>query len=138
MQNYWPLKPVKLGYQDDSHPIKWSYMIYHLICFSLFPSSTWPKETRLSKIYILTWKSYLSDGNFSPSCINALGNILLDIMDDSPVWFTIWTNIISSNPIAHIVDTFLLVPQHWKSQFKSRERKRGQIGTKKFQSHRKS
>ena len=32
-KNDWPLQPVKIGLQDESQPIKWSQIIYYLICF---------------------------------------------------------------------------------------------------------
>ena len=53
--------------------------------------------TRLSKIQISKRKSPLSEVNFSPSCRNSLENIIIDTMADSPVFFTIITNIISSD-----------------------------------------
>ena len=32
----WTLQPVKIEIQDDAHPIKWSQMIYYLICLPDF------------------------------------------------------------------------------------------------------
>ena len=85
---------------------------------TFYPLHHGPKSTRLNKIHISTSKSYLSEGNFSPSCRNTLGHILLENMDDSPVCFTMLTNNISSNPIPHMVVLFLLVPLHWQENVK--------------------
>ena len=97
-----------------------------------------PKSTRHKKTYISTWESYLSEGNFSPIWRNNIGHILLKTMDDSPVWFIMIPNIISSNPIPHMVVPFILVPLHWKEQCQEREMKRGQTATKKIQAQRKA
>ena len=35
-RNYWTPQPVKLEYQEQSHPSKWSQVIYYFICFPLF------------------------------------------------------------------------------------------------------
>ena len=70
------------------------------------------KITRLKKIHVSTRKSYLSEGNLGPVSRNTLGDLLLDTMYDSPARFTILTNIISSNPIPHMVNPYLLVPIH--------------------------
>ena len=138
-KNYWTLKPVKLGGQDELQPIKWSQMIFS---FHLFPNFSpllhGPENTRLNKIYISTRKSSLSEGNFIPSWRNNIGNILLYTMYDSWVFFIMITTNISSNSIPHMVLTFLLVPLHLQEKFQERERRNWQIATNKLQSQNKT
>ena len=100
--------------------------------FSTFdPLPHGPNITRLNKIYIRR-KSYLSEGNFSPSWINNLGNLLLENMADSKGCYTIITNNISYNTIPNMMVTFLLVPIHQKEKFQEKERKMEQTTTKKL------
>ena len=86
------------------------------LLFHLFPTVSplphGPKSTRFNKIYIPERKSYLSEGNFIPSWINTIGNLLFDTMDEYTLQFTVITNIISSDPSPRIVVTFILVPVH--------------------------
>ena len=90
--------------------VKSKQMVKDYLLFHLFP--TIPprlhglKITRLNKIYISTRKSYLSKEDSSSICRYTIGHILLDYVDESPVWFTFLTNIITSNPIPHIVVPF--------------------------------
>ena len=80
----------------------------------------------INKINISTRKSYLSEGNLSPSWGNTAGNILLETMADSRVWFAMLTTNIYSNPIPHMVVPFLLVYMNWQENVK-RRRGRGYI-----------
>ena len=136
-KHYWTLQPVKIGGQYESQPIKWSQMIYYFIFTTFSPFPHGPKSTRLDKINFSTSKSSLSEVNFSPRWRNTIGRLLLDTMADSPVCFTIITNNISSNPIYHMVVSFLLVPIHLQGKYQEKDSKRGQTATKKFQAQRK-
>ena len=94
-------------------------MVTEDLLFHFFPRfSPLPhrlKSTKLIKIYISTRNYSLSKVNLSIKWRNTLGKILLEIMDESPVWFTTITNIISSNPSPHIVVPFILVSLHWQA-----------------------
>ena len=105
-KNDWNIQQFKLGCQDKAQSTKWSQMIYHIICFPLFSSSYGPKITRPNKIYISTKKSSLSEGNLSPIWKNTLVHLVLDVMADSPMFFTMLSNIISSNTSPHILVPF--------------------------------
>ena len=116
-------------------------MVKYDLWFHLFPTlaplSHRPKSTRIITIYISTWKSSQSEGRFTTIWINNLGNLPLDTMHFCILVCAILTNSIYSNPIPHMMVSFILVPLHWKSQFKFREWKRGQVATTKFQAQRK-
>ena len=112
-------------------------LLFHLFT-TIYPIIHDLKSTRLGKIYISTWKYYLSEGNFSPIWRNDLGNNILDSIADPTVSFKIITNIISSNPIYQMVVPFTLVLIHWQTKYQSRERERRQTENKKFQSQRKT
>ena len=58
-------------------------LLFHLF-FTFAPLLYVPKITRLNKIYILTRKSSLLEGNFIPSCRNTLGYLLLDTLAYPP------------------------------------------------------
>ena len=75
--------------------------------YLLSPLQNGPKSTRLRKIYISTYNYSLSEVHFSPRWINTLGHLLLAQKADSPVYFTILTNIISSNPRPHMGVIFI-------------------------------
>ena len=125
-------KQSKLGGRMRHIPEKWSQMIYYFIShFAPLPHV--PKITKFKKIIISKRKYSLSEGNFSPIWINTLGHLLLDTMDDSPVWFTMLTDNISSNTTPHMVIPFSLVPIYLQEKIQERERKRIQTETKKFQ-----
>ena len=80
-------------------------LLFHLFpTFAPLPCGL--KSTRLDKVYILTRKFSVSEVNFSPIWRNNLGYLLLDTMADSPVYFKIITNIISSNPSTLMVFHF--------------------------------
>ena len=74
------------------------------------------KAPGLENIYISTWNYYLLEVNFNLRWINNLEHIPMDTMDESPVFFTMLTNIISSSPSPHMLVTFLLVPLHLQAQ----------------------
>ena len=82
-------------------------MILYLIFPTFAPFPHGPKGTRFNKIHISTWTSSLSEVNFSQIWINTIGHILLETMDDSPLWFTMITNNMSSNPGPHMGVTFI-------------------------------
>ena len=83
------------------------------IYFSAFsPLPNAPKITRLCKIYILTWKYSLSEGNFGPSGRDTIGHLPLYTMADNSECFTMLTNNISSDPIPNMVVVFLLGTLH--------------------------
>ena len=42
----------------------------------------------------------------------------METMSDSPVWFTMFNNNISSNPRPHMLVPFSLVPLHWQENVK--------------------
>ena len=113
------------------------HLLFYL-CPTFVPLPYGLKITRLRKLYMSTWKSYPSEWKFSPIWRNNIGNILLDTVADSLVLFTMITNIISSNPIPHLVVTFNLVPLHWKAQFQEKDRKRVSTTTHKVQAQRNS
>ena len=132
------LQPLKIGYHDEAHPSIWSQMIYYFIFPTLATFTNGLNNIRLNKIYISTSKYYLSEGYVSPSWRNSIGHLLLDTMADSPVWFKILTNNISSNPRSHMVVPFLLVPLHWQGKCQDRDRKRGHTLIKRLQAQRKT
>ena len=105
---------------------------------TLAPLSHGLKITRINKIHITTRNSSLSEINFIPRRRNTLVHLPLDTMADSPVWFIIITNNISSNTSNYTVVPFLLVPLHWQEKFQERERKRVQTATKKVKAQRKT
>ena len=107
-KTYWTLKIVKLGGQDEAQPIKLSQIIYYFFFPTFSPLPHGPKSTRLDKIYISTKKFSLSEAIIIRAWINTFGNLLLETMADSPVWFTILTNDISSNPIPHMLVPFFV------------------------------
>ena len=88
-------------------------MVPDYLVFSLFPTFAplprGQKITSLSKIYILTWKSSLSEVNFSTIWINTIVCLLMDTVADSPVLFLIINNIISSNLSHRVVVPFLFL-----------------------------
>ena len=116
-------------------------MVTDDILFHLFPTfdplTQGPKSTRLKKIQISTWKHSQPEGNFSPIWRSSLGHLLLDTVDDSIVCFTMLTNIISSNPILHMVvpifDSYI-----YTSTLSSKVDNREQKATKTLQAQRKS
>ena len=59
-------------------------------------------------------------------------------MDESPVFFTMVTNIIYYYPRPHTVVPFILVSIHQQSKCQARVRKRGQTANKKFQVQKKA
>ena len=108
------------------------YLLFHLFP-NFAPLTHRPKSIKLNNIKISTRKSSLSEVDFSQICINTLGNILLETMADSTVYFTTITNIISSNPSPHMVVSFLLNPLHWQNNYQDRERKIKKTEIRKFQ-----
>ena len=111
--------------------------ILFYLCPTFVPLPYGLKITRLRKLYMSTWKSYPSEGKFSPIWRNNIGNILLDAVADPPVWFAILKKyyLFQSNP-SHGGYIFL-VSLHWQVQCQARKRKRVYTTTKKFQAQRK-
>ena len=125
--------------QDETHPRKWSQIIYYFICFPLLILFHMARKVPgLTKINISISTYSLSEGNLSPSWRNTLGHIMLETMDDSLVLFIILTHDFYFNPIPHMVVPFLLVPQHRQEKCQERDRKRVQTATNKFQAQRKT
>ena len=59
-------------------------------------------------------------------------------MDESPVFFTMVTNIIYYDPRTYTVVPFMFVSIHLQSQCQARDSKGGQTAPKKFQAQRKA
>ena len=112
---------------------------YIILLFpNFYPLLRVPKSTRYNNIHILTSKSLLSELNFIPSWRNTLEHLLVESMVNCTVWFTELTNIITSNPLYHMVVPLLLV-LHWKkSQCQARKSTRRQILFHKFRAQGKS
>ena len=102
-KNNYTLQPVKLEGQGEAHPSKWSQIIYYLICLPLLILFLMALKSPGLKKHISKSKSSLSGLNFSSSWRYNIGYLLMDYMADSPVWFTVFTSIITSNPFPYTV-----------------------------------
>ena len=97
-------------------------MVSYDLIFHLFPTFSpllhGPKIARLNKIEISTRKYSLSEGNSIPRSKHFLVQILLDTMNESPVWLKTITNNLFSIPRPDMVVLFLLVPTLWQENVK--------------------